>query len=248
MAFRPPISFDGMADHELGPIRLLHVESIRAHELVVLSLEGELDIAGLEDLTVHVEAAATQPVAHVVIDLRALSFIDGTGVRAIVSAATLIGERVVVYPGPARVQRVFELTGSLRALPFTAPPAPHAIPDERESNLEFVRRLWHAFRTGGADAMVRLVPNEVQWRPSVAGGRVLNGREELRSFWAARPIGAAVRVTEFRAIGEDVLVRCEYPRLNGTLKVVWSLYHFSEMVLRRAETYETEREALAHAA
>jgi hypothetical protein len=87
------------------------------------------------------------------------------------------------------------LTRSLRALPFTAPPAPYAIPHGRESNLDFVRRLWHTFRTGGADAMARLVPDDVQWRPSVAGGRVLRGREELRSFWAARPVGAAVRVT-----------------------------------------------------
>jgi anti-anti-sigma factor len=226
----------------------LHIESIRAHELVVLSLEGELDIAGVEELMGHAGAAAAQPVARVVIDLRALTFIDGTGVRAVARAARRIGDRVVLYPGPSRVQHVFALTGLLRALPFSTPPGPHAIPDDRESNLDFVRRLWHTFRTGGADAMVRLVPNDVQWRPSAAGGRVLNGREELRSFWAARPVGAAVRVTEFRAVGEDVLVRCEYPRLNGTLKVIWALYHFSDTVLQRAETYETEREALAHAA
>ena len=45
-----------------------------------------------------------------------------------------------------------------------------------------------------------------------------------------------------------MLVRCEYPLANGTTKVVWSLYQFSERVLQRAETYESEREALAHAA
>jgi anti-sigma B factor antagonist len=237
-----------MLDRELGPTRLFHVESIRVDDRVVLSLEGELDIAGIEELTTHVEQAYASPSPHVLIDLRALTFIDGTGVRAIVGAVLLLGDRTVIHAGPPRVHRVFELTGAARALPFIDPPTPHPIENERQSNLDFVRRLWHAFSTGGADAMARLVPEDVEWRPSVAGGRVLRGREELRRFWAGRPVGAAVRVTEFRALGDAVLVRCEYPRMNGTLKVVWSLYHFSEMLLRRAETYETESEALAHAA
>ncbi len=245
---RGAISLPAMANQDLAPTRIFHVESIRAPGLVVLSLEGELDIAGAEELSFHVKEAAAQPVDQVLIDLRGLTFIDGTGVCAILASVLLIGERTVVFRGPSRVQQVFELTGLATTIPFAAPPAPHRIGDRREHNLEFVRGLWQAFRAGGADAMLRLVPHDVEWRPSVADGRVFHGREELRRFWAARPVAEAVQATEFRAVGSDVLVRCEYPRANGTPKVVWSLYHFSEVGLQRAETYESEREALAHVA
>lgn len=237
-----------MAHDDLGPAQLFHVESIVWRERVVLSLHGELDIAALPELDVQIERAAVQSTARVVLDLRGLTFIDGTGVRAVLGAALLLGQRLTVYPGPPAVHRVFELTDATDVLPFTRAPGPRAIAGECAPNVEFVRRLWRAFCTGGAEAMARLVSSDVEWRPSVAGGRVLRGREELRSFWAARRVSPAVRVTEFRPVGENVLVRCEYPLANGTTKVVWSLYQFSERVLQRAETYESEREALAHAA
>jgi anti-anti-sigma factor len=233
-----------MADDDLGPTHLFHVESIHSLEGVVLSLEGELDIAGVDVVMVHAHRVAAELPRWVVLDLRALTFIDGTGVRALARAALEIGDRLVVYRGPPRVQGVFELIGALDALPFAPAPAARAVDN---GNVEFVRRLWHAFRTGGAEAMARLVPSDVEWRPSVAGGRVLRGPEELHRFWAART-GSPIRVTEFRAVGDDVLVRCEYPTADGTPTVVWSLYEFSESVLERAETYESERGALAHAA
>ena len=213
-----------------------------------MSLEGELDIAGLEDLNAHVRRAARRRIERVVLDLRALSFIDGSGVRAVIGASRRIGERLVVYPGPPRVHRVFELTGAATAVPFTVPPRPRPVDGTPERNVEFVRRLWEAFRTGGADAMACLVPREAEWRPSVASGRVLRGSDELRSFWAAQQLGPAIRVTEFRAVGNDVLVRSEYSEVTGPLKVVWSLYRFCDLVLLRAETYDSEREALAHVA
>jgi anti-anti-sigma factor len=236
-----------MAHDDLRPARLFDVESIVWRERVVISLRGELDIAGVPQLDGEIERAAMQSSGPVVLDLRGLDFIDGTGVRAVLGAALLLGPRLTVYPGPPRVHRVFELTEATDVLPFTCAPGPRTIAGERTPNVEFVRRLWHAFRTGGADAMARLVSSDVEWRPSVAGDRVLRGPDELRSFWAARRVSAAVRVTEFRPVGDDVLVRCEYPLANGATKVVWSLYQFSETVLQRAETYASEREALAHA-
>ena len=237
-----------MGAYDLGPVHPFHVESILAPGKLVLSLEGELDIGGLEELNAHVRRAARRRIERVVLDLRALTFIDGSGVRAVVGAARGLGERAVVYPGPPRVHRVFELTGTVTAVPFTAPPGPRGVDGTPERNVEFVRRLWEAFRTGGADAMARLIPSDAEWRPSIASGRVLRGPDELRSFWAAQQQGATIRVTEFRAVGNDVLVRSEYTSADQTRKVVWSLYQFREMVLLRAETYNSEREALAHAA
>ena len=51
-----------------------------------------------------------------------------------------------------------------------------------ESNVEFVPRLWQAFESGGAEAMIKLVPREVEWRPSTSGGRVFRGPGELLEF------------------------------------------------------------------
>jgi hypothetical protein len=49
-------------------------------------------------------------------------------------------------------------------------------------------------------------------------------------------------------VGDDVLVRSESVLDDGTVKVLWSLYEFSNLTLIRAQSFQGEREALAHAA
>jgi hypothetical protein len=63
-----------------------------------------------------------------------------------------------------------------------------------------------------------------------------------------RLVDEVARTLEFRSLGDDVLVRCEYPAADGGPRVVWSLYQFAELRLIRAQTFASEREALAHAA
>jgi anti-anti-sigma factor len=77
-----------------------------------VQVAGELDI----DTTPQLERTLREPRAQlVVLDLRELAFIDSSGVHAIVNAsvrARQFGQRLVLLRGPARVDRIFGLTGN----------------------------------------------------------------------------------------------------------------------------------------
>ncbi|HEY4450317.1 MAG TPA: STAS domain-containing protein [Solirubrobacteraceae bacterium] len=84
-------------------------------------LVGELDMAGTDALEKAVLAGSTDGVTRVVFDLRELTFIDSTGLRALVGVHDLCRERgceVALIPGRRAVQRVFDLTGLAAVLPF----------------------------------------------------------------------------------------------------------------------------------
>lgn len=84
-------------------------------------LVGELDMAGTDALEKAVLAGLAEGVKRVVFDLRELTFIDSTGLRALVAVHDLCRERgreVALIPGRRAVQRVFDLTGLADVLPF----------------------------------------------------------------------------------------------------------------------------------
>lgn len=76
-------------------------------------LAGEFDLAALpqfEDAIAAVEAGSP---AAIVVDLSGLSFMDSSGLRALVTAderARAAGRRLAIVPGPPPVRRVFEIT------------------------------------------------------------------------------------------------------------------------------------------
>ena len=92
----------------------------RSGESLVVHLEGELDIACEECF-----ATALWPLvergASIVIDLRALTFIDSTGIRMLIAThdrARRVGAEVAVVPGDAHVRRTIELTGLDQIVPM----------------------------------------------------------------------------------------------------------------------------------
>jgi len=79
----------------------------------VLSVTGEIDLATAPTLERELLRAER---SHdlVVIDLSETSFLDSTGLRAIVEANVRLRERdgrLLIVQGPAAVSRLFELTG-----------------------------------------------------------------------------------------------------------------------------------------
>lgn len=78
-----------------------------------LVLQGELDMATLpvfESLLRDVEQASPPAI---ILDLRQLRFLDCTGLRSFLNAQERIaesGSTLHIVPGPASVQRLFELT------------------------------------------------------------------------------------------------------------------------------------------
>lgn len=79
----------------------------------VVELAGELDLASVALAEAELTRAEREA-AGVVLDLRALEFIDSTGLRLVVRAAGRLherGGRLVVARAPRAVHRVFELAG-----------------------------------------------------------------------------------------------------------------------------------------
>jgi anti-sigma B factor antagonist len=83
-----------------------------------LVLSGELDLASAPTLLETVSIAARAPDA-LTIDLSRLSFIDSSGVHALLRARDTCASHETpmwLVPGPRTVQRVFALTGSTTSL------------------------------------------------------------------------------------------------------------------------------------
>ena len=82
---------------------------------------GELDLAARAQLDQAIDDLRCSGVDRLILDLRSLSFLDSSGLRLLLelhAAARGDGFELQLVPGPAQVQRVFELTGTLDALPF----------------------------------------------------------------------------------------------------------------------------------
>lgn len=83
-------------------------------ETRLLRLTGEFDLAGVELFESRLEAAGTRAPQVLVVDVRELTFIDTSGVRALVTADLRLasqGGRLIVVKRPGPVDRVLKLMG-----------------------------------------------------------------------------------------------------------------------------------------
>jgi anti-anti-sigma factor len=89
----------------------------------VVRLAGELDLGVAGDVGAAVEELLDAGFAHVVVDLRALSFLDSSGINMLVAARRSAERRrraVSLIRGPRHVQRVLRLTGTESLFTFVA--------------------------------------------------------------------------------------------------------------------------------
>jgi len=96
----------------------------RCRDTMTLAVAGELDVASapmLADRLAAVDAAGG--VRHVVLDLRALTFLDSCGVALLLGAARRAerdGRRLTIVGTQPHPRRVLELCGLLDVLPLAA--------------------------------------------------------------------------------------------------------------------------------
>ena len=82
---------------------------------------GELDLAATTELEEALALALASDAAAIVIDLRGVTLLDSSGLRALIGARVAEGgERVSFVPGNDLVQGVFRISGLLEELPFRA--------------------------------------------------------------------------------------------------------------------------------
>jgi len=104
----------------------LALETTVDGEVAVVVLGGDLDMSGAGALEAEVERLrAADGLQAVVLDLRALEFLDSSGLRAILKVdrdSRDGGARLVLVRGAEPVHRVFELTRMEERLTFVSDP------------------------------------------------------------------------------------------------------------------------------
>ena len=118
-------SVTAMQALHLGALTIRSQRDGAAH---VLTLAGELDLAGAPDVEEELRCIeeTTARLTTIVIDLRDLTFIDSTGLRLLVEAnhrANAATYRLVLLRPRDRVFRVCQIAGIDTLLPFQPAPA-----------------------------------------------------------------------------------------------------------------------------
>ncbi len=93
---------------------VLEIDVADSGGLRMLRLTGELDMAGVDQFERLLTADGSSEARTFVVDLRSLTFIDSSGLRALIMAdqgVRDVGGRFVVVRGPDRVNQVLEMTG-----------------------------------------------------------------------------------------------------------------------------------------
>jgi len=97
-----------------GDAELLRWSVSRVESEVVVSLDGDLDLATVEPLSGILREILERRPATVAVDLARVSFIDSTGIRCLVNAASAAatdGCKLVVRRPTATVVRVLGICG-----------------------------------------------------------------------------------------------------------------------------------------
>jgi stage II sporulation protein AA (anti-sigma F factor antagonist) len=87
---------------------------------VTIRLVGELDLATADAFSKQSDQLLAEGVEHLVLDLRALTFMDSSGLGSILTLHHAAGTstRLEIIDGPDHVQRLFTITGLRGFLQF----------------------------------------------------------------------------------------------------------------------------------
>jgi len=97
-----------------------------------LALTGEVDIVAAPAVEEAVSRLCVEGTTRIVLDLSDVTFIDSTGLRAMLAADGLCRQHRCEFslvPGPAQVQSLFEMTGVAGLLPFQSVERPKLASD-----------------------------------------------------------------------------------------------------------------------
>jgi anti-sigma B factor antagonist len=95
--------------------------SVAAGPRALIAVSGELDIVSMPAFAAALADLDLDTAHYVVLDLGQVEFIDTVGIHALLAlhmACIASSSTLTIIPGPRHVQRVFELTGTDRQLPF----------------------------------------------------------------------------------------------------------------------------------
>jgi anti-sigma B factor antagonist len=105
---------DGTANH------LIEITRRDTAEGLVIRVAGEIDLSSAPTFRAELDAAITASHGPLILDLGDVSFMDSTGVEALVRARERAGERLRLRTVHRSVHRVLELTSLLDWIPIDA--------------------------------------------------------------------------------------------------------------------------------
>jgi anti-sigma B factor antagonist len=98
----------------VGAVSDFEVRSERAESTVIVSCLGELDLYTVSELTAQLDASIGEGARRVLVDLTGTTFVDSTGIGALLAARTRLGSlfgSLALVCDDAAVLRAFEVTG-----------------------------------------------------------------------------------------------------------------------------------------
>jgi anti-anti-sigma factor len=117
------VVFDGLPHVSRTPHERFEIHVRPDRDVVHVQPAGDLDMATAPLVRRHVDELVAAGFTDLVIDLGDLDFIDCSGLRlllALDAAASSDGWRLTLVQGDDAIRRLFVLTGTLDALPFTS--------------------------------------------------------------------------------------------------------------------------------
>lgn len=125
MSTQDAVSGDALVEgpHAVGftyPASRLVVRTVAGEDHCTLILRGELDLASRVKLDSALARLQLERTTRLVLDLGEVSFMDSSGVHAVMNVKALCAEHgceLLIPSRSAPVQRLFELTGVLAQLP-----------------------------------------------------------------------------------------------------------------------------------
>jgi anti-anti-sigma factor len=112
------LNFETYTDQAAEPFV---VDTLPDRERVVVAPRGELDIATVGDVAAEIDALERVGFVELVLDLRAVAFMDVSGLRLVVGQARRADVSVELIDGPPAVARLFDLARVRDGLPFLSP-------------------------------------------------------------------------------------------------------------------------------
>jgi anti-sigma B factor antagonist len=108
-------------------VSTLRIDTQTHEHTVTVRLGGEFDLSGIRDFRRALMDVRAPEVTTVLVDLRELSFMGASGLRALLdlsNRSTRDGFELVVIKGGPLIQRVFEMTGMDSRLALLDAPPP----------------------------------------------------------------------------------------------------------------------------
>jgi anti-anti-sigma factor len=104
------------------PTQPFRVDVLPDRDRVIVVPHGELDLATVGELAAEVDALVDRDFQAIVVDLRATSFIDSTGVCLLLRQTARRDAQITVIDGSPLVSRIFDLAGVRHVLRFEQAP------------------------------------------------------------------------------------------------------------------------------